>query len=149
MELDDLWFMDFKFIPKADISHLLAKYDEEALNFFGQHYNGQKSLEKYLSKLLKQDLPTEELQNIPKSYCMKVKYPWQSKRLSFIIIINETNLNQLEFKVHIRKSVFQMFLENNHNDLISYFQNLINYFQKEVLGKIFPEHLICELPKND
>ena len=122
--------MDFKLIKKEDISLLLTKYDEEILKIIGHYDNAQKPLEKYLSKLLKQALPIEKGQDLPKSYCMKIKDLLQEKMISFIVIIDETSLNQLEFKVNIRKSIFQLFLGNN--------QDLINYLNKEVLRKIFP-----------
>ena len=127
--------MDFK-LKQKEIFLLLTKYDEEILKIVGQYDNTQKPLEKYMSKLLKQDLTREKDKDLPKSYCIKIKDSFQEKIISFIVIINETNLNQLEFKVYIRNSVFQLFLENN--------QDLINYLKKEVLEKLFPKYLIFE-----
>ena len=128
VEFDNLWFMDFKLIPKSDMCLLLAKYDEEILKIVVQYDNAQKPLEKYMGKLLKQDLSIEKSQDISKSYCIKVKDSFQANIVSFVVIIKDISLNQLEFKLNIRKSVFQML--DNH-------QNLINYLEKEVLGKIF------------
>ena len=125
LEFDNLWFMDFKLIPIGDISLLLTKYDIEIFTMVG---NSHKPLEKYLSKLLNKDLSIDKGQD----YCMKVKDSFQGKILSFVVIINEINKNQLEFKINIRKSVFQMFIDSH--------QSLIDYLKTEVLGRIFPEY---------
>ena len=130
LELDNLLFMDFKLIPTDDISQQLTKYDKEFFKMVGQSSNAHKPLEMHLSKLLNKDSLIEKGQDLPKSYCMKIKDLLQEKMISFIVIIDETSLNQLEFKVNIRKSIFQLFLGNN--------QDLINYLNKEVLRKIFP-----------
>ena len=129
LELDNLWFMDFKLIPKGDISPLLTKYDKEIFKMVGESSNDHRPLEKYLSKLLNKDLSLDKDQD----FCMKVKDSFQGTILSFVVIINEISKNQLEFKLNIRKSVFQMFIDSH--------QNLINYLKTEVLGMIFPEHL--------
>ena len=121
--------MDFKLISKSDIHLLLAKYDEEILKIVSQYDNAEKSLEKYLSKVLKQNLSIET----PKSYCMKVKDSFQARKFSCLIIINETSLNQLKFKLNIKKADSHIFL--------GFHQDLINYLKKEVLGNIFPEQL--------
>ena len=123
LELDNLWFMDCKLIPKGDMSLLLAKYEKEILKMVSQPSNTHKPLEKYLSKLLNKDLLIEKGQD----FCMKVKDSFQGKFFSFVVIINEISQNQLEFKLNIRKSV-----------LVSD-QSLINYLKTEVLGMIFPD----------
>ena len=136
LEFNNLWFFYFKLIPKDDISLLLAKYDEELFKIVSQYNQSKTPLEKYLMKLLKEDLSSEHSQDYPKSYCIRVKDSFQTKMLSFIVLINEISLNQLEFKLNIKKSVFQMFLDSD--------QDLINYLKKEVLGDIFSEILIFE-----
>ena len=123
LEFDNLWFMDFKFIPKGDRSPLLTKYDNEIFKMVGQSNNAHKPLEKYMSKLLNNDLSIEKGQDI----CMKVKDSFQGKFFSFVVIINEISQNQLEFKLNIRKSV----LDSD--------PSLINYLKTEVLGMIFPD----------
>ena len=134
LEFDNLWFVDFKLIPKDDTSLLLAKYEEEILKFFGQNDNNQKPFEKYMSKILKQDLPIENVQDSPKSFCMKFKDSFQAKSFNFVVTISEKSLNQVEFKLNIRKIDFQMFSDCH--------QDLMEYLKKEVLGKIFTENLI-------
>lgn len=126
--------MDFKLISKSDIPLLLAKYGEEILKIEGQYDSAEKTLEKYLSKVLKQDLSIQKGNDFQKSYCMKVKDSFQARKLSCVIFINETSFNQLKFKLNIKKAAFQMFL--------GFHQDLINYLKKEVLGNIFPEQLI-------
>ena len=117
LEFDNLWFMDFKLIPTEDISLQLTKYDKEIFTMVGQSSNANRPLEKYLSKLLNKDLSIEKGQDL----CMKVKDSFQGKNLSFVVIINEISKKQLEFKLNIRTSVFQMFIDS-------------------LLGRIFPEH---------
>ena len=121
LEFDNLWFMNFKLISKDDIFLLLTKYDMEIFTMVGQNSNSHKALEKYLSKLLKKDLSIDKGQD----YCMKFKDSFQGKILSFVVIINKISKNQLEFKINIRKSVFQMFIDSH--------QSLISYFKTEVL----------------
>lgn len=67
---------------------------------------------------------------------MKIKDSFQARKLICVVIINETSLNQLEFKLNMKNGVFHMFLDIH--------QDLINYLKKEILGKIFPEQLIYE-----
>ena len=121
--------MDFKLIPKGDMSLLLTKYDKEILKIVGKSSKADKPLEKYLSKFLKKDLSMEKDRDL----CMKVKDSFQGKNLGFVVIINEISQDQIEFKLNIKKSVFQMFSDSD--------QSLINYLKTEVLGMIFPEHL--------
>ena len=128
LEFDNLWFMGLKFIPKEDISLLLTKYDKEIFKMVGQSSNAHKPLENYLSMFLYKDLSIEKGQGV----CMKVKNSFQGKILRFVVIINEISKNQLEFKLNITTSVFQMFIDSH--------QSLIDYLKTEVLGKIFPEH---------
>ena len=129
LELNNLWFMDVKLIPEGETSILLAKYNKEILNILRQYDNVQNSLEKYLSKLLKQDLSIEKRADSQKSYCLKAKDSFQSKMLRFVVII-KIDKNQLEFKLNITNSVFQASLD--------YRQDLIKYLRNEVLEKMFP-----------
>ena len=128
LEFDNLWFMNFKLIPKEDISLLLTKYDKEIFQMVVQSSNAQKPLEKYLSIFLNKDLSIEKGQD----FCMKVKDSFQGKILRIVVIINEISKNQLEFNLNIRKSVFLMFIDSH--------QSLIDYLKTEVFGKILPEH---------
>ena len=136
MEFDNLWFVDFKFILKGDTPLLFAKYDEEILKIFSQNDNIQKPLEKYMSKILKQNLPIENVQDFSKSYYMKFKDSFQTKVFNFVVTISETSLNQVEFKLNFKKSDIQMFSDSR--------QDLMEYLKNGVLGKIFKENLIYE-----
>ena len=125
--------MDFEYIPINDISLLKVKYDKEILKIFCQNNDKtQNNLANDLSKIVKQEF---SLENFPKSHYITVKDSFQAKKISLQLIINEINLNQLEFKLNIKHSAYEDFL-----DCI---QDLINYLKREVLEKMF-----CDLLNN-
>ena len=122
MEIDNLWFIDFKYVPMTDISLLTYKYNQEILaiqyNFFN---NSENLLIKYLTKILKHDFSTFQTQKFPKSYFIKGKYSFQANKINFVVIIYENSLNQLDFKLYIKKSTYETCLDP-HADLIMYFR---------------------------
>ena len=127
LEFDNIWFMDFKYINNEERSKLNLKYNVEILKSVQQIDNKtQDLLEKYLSKVLKQNFSKKDYQN---PYCLKVKDLFQTKKLSFGVILNKISLNELEFRLNIKKSLFEEFL-NFHNDLIT-------YLQQEVIDQMF------------
>ena len=132
LDIDNLWFLRFKYIPISDISLVNLKYNKEILRMVCQNNeNVQKILSKTWSKILKQDLAIVKEQYLPKSYCVKVKDTFQAKNFSFELIINEISLNQLEFKVNINKFVD----EDSHQDLT-------NYLKRDVFNALFCDLLI-------
>ena len=127
--------MNFKYIPIEDISQL-NKYDKEILRIVKRNDNkAQRLLAKNLWKILKQDLSMVKLQDFPKSYCIKVTDSFLAKKFSFGVMINKIGLNQVEFKLNIKQSVFDEFLDS-HQDLMNYLNS--------VLEKMFSDFLLFE-----
>ena len=120
LEFDNLWFMDIKHIPMEEISHSNLKYNKEILRIVKQiDDNTQRPLTKNLSKILKQDLSKFSHQDLSKSYSIKVTDSYLAKKFSFSVTMNEISLNNVEFKLNIKQSVYDEFL-NSHQDLINY-----------------------------
>ena len=126
LELENLWFLIFKFIPLSDLSFLKLKYNNEVLKIESKKTHPQKCLVNELSKI--PNLLMMKTEDFQKSYHFKVKDSFQAKKISFFILINESNANQLELRIMIKKST---------EEALYFHQNLIEYLKREVLDKIF------------
>ena len=135
LTFDNLWFMEFNSIPISQLSLFNVKYNKEILRVVCEKdNNAQKLLEKCLSKIIKQDFSMAKDQNVQNSYCIKIKDSFQAKDFSFGVIINEIRLNQLEFKLKIKQSLYE--------ECLDFHKDLKNYLKREVLDIIFCDLLI-------
>ena len=134
LTFDNLWFMDFNFIPINQLSLFNMKYNKEIFRIVRENDNNiQKLLAKCLSKILKEDFSMIKYQDVPNSYCIKGKDSFQAKNFSFGLIINEICLNQLEFKLKIKQRFYE--------ECVDFHKDLNNYLKKEVLDRIFWDFL--------
>ena len=138
LEIDNLWFMNFKLIPIYERPLLNLKYNKEILRIIGKNDSNTKiKLESYLSKILKKELSITD--NRPNSLLIKVTDSFRAKKISFGLMINEISLNQLELILIFKKAIFEEFMDFN--------QDLVHYLKEEVLDKIFLDLLIVEYYK--
>ena len=122
--------MDFVDIPLNDMSLLRMKYNKEILKVACQRHHTHKILSKILSKILQKDyFLMVELTKYPILHCLKITDSFQNIKISFNIIIEELSVNQIEFKVNIKQSIFDKFVDSH--------QDLIHYLKQDVLDIIF------------
>ena len=105
----------------TNISLLNSKYNQEILAIRCNENNSENLLIKYLTKILKYDFSTFQTQKFPKSYFIKGKDSFQAKKINFVLSIYENSLNQLDFKLYMKKSNYEALLDS-HADLIIYFR---------------------------
>ena len=118
MEIDNLWFLKIQYVPQSNVSLLKLKYDKEILRTSVQtNENTQKNLKNNLLKILKHDYAMD----FSKCYCLKITDSFQAKKISFFILINESNANQLELRIMIKKST---------EEALYFHQNLIEYLKR-------------------
>ena len=133
LEIDNLWFMDFVNIPLNDMSPLRMKYNKEILRVFCQKdQNTHKILSKHLLKILKKDYSIAT--SYPILHCLKITDSFQNKKIRFDIIIEELNVKQIEFKLNIKPSLHEKFVDSH--------QELIDYLKQDVLDIMFCDLLI-------
>ena len=136
LEFDNFWFMDFKYIPIEEVSLLNVKYNKEILRIIKQNYNNvQTYLGKTLLKILKLDSSKLTPQDLSKFCCIKVTDLYLTKKFSFAVMVSELSLNNVEYKLNIKQSFHDEFLNCN--------QDLINYL-KIVLERMFFDCIIYE-----
>ena len=127
--------MEFVHIPQNDMSPLRSKYNKEILRVACQkHHNTHKILLKHLSKILKKDFSIDKTTEYPILHCLKVTDSFQNKKISFDIIIDELSLNQMDFKLNLKQSIYEEFVDFN--------QELIDYLKQDVLDIMFCELLL-------
>ena len=124
LDLENTWFMDFKYIPLQDQSKFNEIYNKEILRMFSSsNKNVKKLLETSLSKILKEDFHKIIESVMINTLCIQVKDSFEAKRFT----------EKLEFKVRIKDCEIK--------ELFDSMMKLENYLKRDVLDQIFGDLL--------
>ena len=135
LDLENTWFMDFKYIPLQDQLKFHEIYNKEILRLFSSsNKNVKKLLETSLSKILKEDFHKIIESVMINTLCIQVKDSFEAKIFSFQLIIDKCDGDKVEFKVRIKDSEIK--------ELFNSMLKLENYIKRDVLDQLFSDLLI-------
>ena len=136
-DIENKWFMDFKYIPLKKQYISTEKYNKEIFRMASSSKNAKQLINNYLSKLFKEgfsdimvDLQSSSEPAFSKVYCMKVKDSFQGKVFGFEIIISDCE-NEVDFKIKIKDIVVEDFSDS--------LQDLEKYLKKEVYDRFLQD----------
>jgi len=135
-DIENKWFMDFKYIPLKKNSISTEKYNKEIFRMTSSSKNAKQLINNYLSKIFKEDfsnrlvdlLQSSSVLALSKAYCMKVKDSFQGKAFGFEIIISACG-NEVDFTIKIKDIVVDDFSDS--------LPDLVSYLKKEVYDPFF------------
>ena len=129
--------MDLFQIPNKDVPIVEMKYNKEILEIISNNNNSQNLLNEHLTKIKTQNIfENQTSSSLPNQYCLKIKDSFQSKKISFVLIISENKIGQLKLRINLKKHVFEEFEESIHL--------LISYLTREVINKLFMGVFVCQ-----
>jgi len=135
LDLENTWFMDFKYIPLQDQSKFNEIYNKEIFRMFSSSKkNAKKLLETSLSKILKEDFHKIIESVMINTLCIQVKDSFEAKIFSFQLMIDNCDGEKLEFKVRIKDSEIK--------ELFDSMLKLQKYLKRDVLYQLFSDLLI-------
>ena len=127
--------MDFNYIPLQEQSKIIGEtYTTEIFRIFSSpNKNAQKLLETRLSQFFNDDLRENLMTN---TLCILIKDIFESKRCSFLLIIDKSDEKTWIIKVNIKDVLKQKFIDS--------ITKLENYLKRLVFEHVFPDLLIIK-----